>query len=71
MSRQDAIRFYTRNNAYIIFRDDVGSLESGKQADLIVLDRDILICPVDQIRDIQVLRTYLGGKAVYRKAAEL
>jgi predicted amidohydrolase YtcJ len=65
LSREQAIRFYTTNNAYILFLDDrVGSLEEGKLADLIVVDRDLLTCPVDDIKDTRVLRTYLGGKLV-------
>jgi predicted amidohydrolase YtcJ len=68
LTREQAIRFYTGNNAYLLFRDEeVGSLETGKQADFIVLDRDILGCPVDQIKEIQVLETYLGGKQVFRR----
>ncbi len=68
LSREQAIRFYTSNNAYILFYDDLaGSLEAGKMADLIVVDRDILTCPADEIRDTQVLRTYLGGKLVYQR----
>jgi predicted amidohydrolase YtcJ len=68
LSREQAIRFYTRNNAFLLFREDeIGSLEKGKQADLVVLDRDILTCPVDEIREIQPVETYLGGKSVYRK----
>ncbi len=67
LSREQAIRFYTRNNAYLLFLDrDVGSLEKGKLADMIVLDRDILECPMDDFRQAQVLRTYLGGKLVYQ-----
>jgi predicted amidohydrolase YtcJ len=66
LSREQAIRFYTVNNAYILFLDDrVGSLETGKLADFIVLDRDLLTCPVDDIKDTKVLRTYIGGKLVY------
>src|SRR5262249_47756044 len=42
----------------------VGFLEEGKLADLIVIDRDLLTRPVDDIKDTQVLRTYLGGKLV-------
>jgi predicted amidohydrolase YtcJ len=65
LSREQAIRFYTANNAYILFLDDqLGTLESGKLADLIVLDRDLLTCPVDDIRDAKVLKTYVGGKLV-------
>jgi predicted amidohydrolase YtcJ len=66
LSREQAIRFYTANNAYILFLDDrVGSLEAGKLADFIVLDRDLLTCPVDDIKDTHVLRTYIDGKLVY------
>lgn len=68
LSREQAIRFYTGNNAYILFLDDrVGSLEAGKLADFIVLDRDLLTCPVDDIKDTQVLRTYIDGKQVYAR----
>jgi predicted amidohydrolase YtcJ len=66
LTREQAIRFYTRNNAYILFLDkEVGSLETGKQADLIVLDRDLLTCPVDDIKEAQVLKTWLAGKLVH------
>jgi predicted amidohydrolase YtcJ len=68
LTREQAIRFYTTNNAYLMFLEDrVGSLETGKLADLIVLDRDLLTCPVETIRDTQCLRTYVGGKLVYEK----
>jgi predicted amidohydrolase YtcJ len=66
LSREQAIRFYTVNNAYILFLDDkVGSLEPGKLADFIVLDRDLLTCQEDAIKDTRVVRTYIGGKLVY------
>jgi predicted amidohydrolase YtcJ len=68
LSREQALRFYTINNAYLMFLEDqTGSLEEGKLADLIVIDRDILTCPVDDIKETQVLQTYLGGKKVYEK----
>ena len=68
LSREQAIRFYTINNAYILFLDDrVGSLEEGKRGDLIVLDRDLLTCPEDDIKDARVLRTYIDGELVYRR----
>jgi predicted amidohydrolase YtcJ len=68
LSREQAIRFYTTNNAYLMFLEDqIGNLEPGKLADFIVLDRDLLTCEVDAIKDAQVERTYLGGKLVYRK----
>lgn len=66
ITRQDAIRLYTANNAFITFtEDDKGSLEAGKLADLIVLDRDILECPVDEVKQVRVERTYLGGRLVH------
>lgn len=66
LTREQAIRFYTMNNAYILFLEkEVGSLEVGKQADLIVLDRDLLTCPVDAIQETQVLKTWLAGKLVH------
>ena len=69
LTREQAIRLYTIDNAHITFaEDEKGSLEVGKLADLIVLDRDILECPVDQVKDISVERTYLGGKLVYSAA---
>lgn len=66
LSREQAIRFYTMNNARILFLDEVaGSLEKGKFADMIVLDRDVLRCKEDEIKDTQVLRTYLQGRLVH------
>jgi len=54
--------------ARILFLDEVvGSLEPGKLADLVVLDRDLLTCPEDQIASTQVLRTYFSGKLVYQR----
>lgn len=68
LSREQAIRFYTSNNAHLMFLEQqAGSLEAGKLADLIVLDRDLLTCPVDEIKDVQCLRTYLNGKLVHER----
>ena len=68
LSREQALRFYTINNAHLLFLEDqIGSLETGKRADLIVVDRDLLTCPVDAIRDAQCLRTYLNGRLVYER----
>jgi hypothetical protein len=62
LSREQAIRFYTINSARIMFLDDrTGSLEPGKLADFIIIDRDLLTCPVDDIRDTKVLATCCGG----------
>ena len=68
LTREQALRFYTINNAKLLFKEDrTGSLEPGKLADLAVLDTDILTCPEDKIVATQVLRTYVGGKLVYSR----
>jgi len=68
LSRVEVIRFYTINNAYLQFAErDRGSLEPGKLADFILIDQDPLTCPLDRIKDVQVLQTFVGGKAVYEK----
>jgi hypothetical protein len=70
LTREQAIRFYTINNARILGCDDrLGSLESGKLADLIVLNTDLLTCPEADIATAHVLQTYVGGKLVYRRAS--
>ena len=67
ITREQAIRLYTVNNAYLTFEEkEKGSLEKGKLADFIVLDRDILTCPLDSVKDIRVVETWLGGKQVYQ-----
>ena len=69
LDRMQALRFYTINNAYLMFMEDkTGSIETGKLADFIVIDRDYLTCPVDQIRRIRVLETWLSGRKVYTAA---
>jgi predicted amidohydrolase YtcJ len=66
ISREQALRLYTINNAFLTFEEkQKGSLEKGKLADFIVLDRDILTCPIDEVKDIRVEQTWLGGRLVY------
>ncbi|MBI5384507.1 MAG: amidohydrolase [Verrucomicrobia bacterium] len=68
LTRQQAIRFYTMNNAWLLFCDDrLGSLEPGKMADFIVLDTDLLTCAVEAIARTQVDETYLDGKPVFSR----
>jgi len=66
ITREDAIKLHTINGAKLLFWEDkVGSIEEGKLADLVVLEKDILTCPVDDIKDTKVLMTMLGGKVVH------
>ena len=66
VTREEAIRMYTINGTHLTFEEKVkGSIEPRKLADMIVIDRDILTCPEDDIKDTKVLRTILGGKTVY------
>jgi predicted amidohydrolase YtcJ len=66
LTRAQAIRFYTINNAHLLFLEDkIGSLEEGKQADFIIIDRDLLTCPDQRIHDTRVLATYLDGKRIF------
>ncbi len=66
LTREEAIRLYTINNAYLHHEEkEKGSLEVGKLADLILIDRDILTCPVEQIPHTRVIATFVGGKRVY------
>ncbi len=68
ISREEALKIYTINNAYGTFDEDIkGSIEPGKLADMIVISADYLSCPVDSIRTIQVEKTILGGVVVYSK----
>lgn len=66
LTRKQAIQFYTINNARVLRCDDkLGSLEPGKLADLIVLDRDLLTCDDNQISSTKVISTFAGGKQVH------
>ncbi len=63
LDRKQMIRFYTTNNAILLRREaEIGSLEAGKLADFILLDTDLLDCPVEAISNTKVLATYLGGQ---------
>ncbi len=67
LTREEALRFYTINNARLHFEErEKGSIEPGKLADLILVDRDPLTCPEDDLRTTRVLWTMVGGKIVFR-----
>jgi predicted amidohydrolase YtcJ len=71
INREDALIAYTRRNAFFLFQEDnLGSIQAGKFADLVVLDRDYLTVPVDQIKDTKAVMTMLGGRIVYDAEAQ-
>ncbi len=66
ISREDALIAHTRRDAFLLFQEDnLGSIQPGKLADLVVLDRDYLTVPPDQIKDIKPTMTIVGGRIVY------
>jgi len=66
MTRMEALRSYTINNAYAGFEEDIkGSLEVGKLADITVLDRDILTIPEEDIPNTAISYTIVGGEVMY------
>lgn len=68
ITREEALRSYTNWSAYAHFEEDLkGSLEVGKLADFAVLDRDIMTCPEEDIKDTQVLTTVSGGEVVFTR----
>ena len=70
VSREEALIAHTRNNAFFVFEEDnLGSIAPGKYADLLVLDRDYLTAPADQIKDIQPVVTMVGGRIVWDSSA--
>jgi predicted amidohydrolase YtcJ len=61
---------YTRNAAWLMHQEQqVGSLELGKRADLVVLSRDLFAIPADEIGEVEVLLTLLDGEAVHAHPA--
>ncbi|ULM98132.1 amidohydrolase [Peribacillus frigoritolerans] len=66
-SLEDMITSYTINGAHLIFQEDErGSIEAGKKADLIVLDKNLFQIPVTSIGEAKVLMTFFEGKEVFR-----
>lgn len=66
MTREQALRSFTIDAAYAAHGEEkVGSLEPGKWADFILIDRDILNVPVQEIWQTQVLETWVAGQKVY------
>lgn len=66
LTREEMLRYHTNNAAYVMDEEkNLGSIETGKWADLVVLSNDVLRCSSDAIKDIKVFMTIVGGKIVY------
>jgi predicted amidohydrolase YtcJ len=66
ITREEALRMWTIDGAYNGFDEKVkGSIEPSKLADMVVIDKHFLTCPVDEIRTIEPVRTVVDGKVVY------
>lgn len=69
LTREEALRTYTLNGAYAAFEEDLkGSIEPGKLADIVILSKDILTIPEDEIPSARVDTTILGGEVRYQRA---
>ncbi|HET9362127.1 MAG TPA: amidohydrolase family protein [Vicinamibacterales bacterium] len=66
ITRQEALRLFTRGNSWFLRMEDrIGSIEPGKLADLVVLDRDYFTVPDVQLKQIRSLMTVVGGRIVH------
>jgi hypothetical protein len=70
MPREAMLYAYTRNSARAMnLLDKIGSLAPGKQADLVLLDRDVLTIPAEEMRDTKALWTMVAGRVVWSATA--
>jgi hypothetical protein len=63
---EEALRAYTKGSAFALHSDDrTGMIREGMRADFAILDRDVLVIPMDEIRDTAATMTVLDGRVVY------
>ena len=68
VSVAEALSHYTRDPAYGSFMEnDLGTLEVGKLADIVVLDRNLMRCGADEIPNTKVRLTIMDGSIVYEE----
>ncbi|CCQ09907.1 conserved protein of unknown function [Pseudoalteromonas luteoviolacea B = ATCC 29581] len=71
LSREQALRAFTIDAAYASFQEHkLGSLEKGKWADFILIDKDYFTVPIHELRDIKVDETWVAGKMMYKRMGE-
>jgi predicted amidohydrolase YtcJ len=69
LTREEALRGFTLDAAYAAFmEDEVGSLAAGKRADFVILARNIMVIPPEDVLGTAVVTTYLDGEPVYQRA---
>ena len=67
ISLEEALHFYTYGSSYLLFEEEnLGSLSSGKIADFIVLDKDPFKVSLEELKNIKVLMTFVGGELKYK-----
>lgn len=68
---ETALRCYTTNSAYMVHMEDkIGSIEVGKKADVIVLDRNVFEIPPEELPEVKVLATMVDGRVVHEAAVD-
>jgi hypothetical protein len=68
MPREAMLYAYTRNAAIVLDElDQIGTLAPGKRADLVLIDRDVLAVPAQELQGAKVLWTMLGGRIIYQQ----
>jgi predicted amidohydrolase YtcJ len=65
ISRVEALSMMTSGAARVMHWDDIGSLAQGSHADFVVIDRDPIACPVEELHETKVLQTFFAGEVVY------
>ena len=70
ITRQEALKLYTGNNGWFLREEDrVGTIEAGKRADLVVLDRDYFTVRDEDLKKVHSLMTVVGGRIVHEEKA--
>ena len=71
ISVEEAVRAYTSGAAYASFEESAkGVLAAGKLADFVVLDRNIFEIPPEEIRNVRVMTTVVGGRKVFERGSQ-